>query len=518
MADTQEIEKRIDREVTGSLAVIPHGGSLTIQPRSMTECMEIAKLMSISGICIRPVFRGNVGSCLAIVLQAMKWGADPFAVANKAFVVNDQLSYESQLIHAIVNSSPALSERLRATYSGDGPTRQCLVVGMIRGEAEGREYLSPAFDKITPKNSPLWKTDPDQQLFYYSTRAWARRWVPEILLGIYAPDEVGPPIDLTPEPEPQRGDFLEDKCQAEPEPEPEPQFAVIDTDGVEHLYQTAEGAEKALTLVLNEAATRGSDALAGMWEANTVVEHMPPEMIGRMSKLHAELRQACASKRIPWIVSDLISRSREFKDAADFVSELKAVLTSAAQRGQTALINIWQANALEVKSLSEMTEGEFLHPVLVDYYSALLNNTTPTKDAPQTQGTTAPATTVAAETAKASPASAEAPADDLLGKTNEQDRLVPRRATEETKTVQHVASEGSVTERASLKIAPVTDRGKPDWRAWWVALFMPKLRQATEETLPYLLGNNEKNLESARRALGAADIDAAIKAKWAELG
>ncbi|WP_208734721.1 recombinase RecT, partial [Corallococcus praedator] len=59
--------------------------------------------------------------------------------------------------------------------------------------------------QITIKNSPLWKTDPDQQLAYYSGRSWVRRYKPEMLLGIYDVDEmegvrVGPEAarDVTP--------------------------------------------------------------------------------------------------------------------------------------------------------------------------------------------------------------------------------------------------------------------------------------------------------------------------------
>jgi len=51
------------------------------------------------------------------------------------------------------------------------------------------------------KNSPLWKSDPDQQLGYYSARSWARRHFPELLLGVYTQEEMAaaPPRDITPQ-------------------------------------------------------------------------------------------------------------------------------------------------------------------------------------------------------------------------------------------------------------------------------------------------------------------------------
>lgn len=261
------IERTINRDIADALTMTPHGGSVfTVAPRSMGELLEFAKLMSVSGICIRPMFRGNPGACLALTLQAMKWGADPFAVANKAFEVNGQLSYESQLIHAIVNSSPALARRLNATFIGEGQARQCVVTGVIKGESEAREYQSPKLSEITPKNSPLWKTDPDQQLFYYSTRAWARRWVPEVLLGINTPDEIGRTIELVPAEEPRREDFVE---IAKLEPiDDRPVYTVVDLDGVEHEFREVGTYEAALARVLAEAERQGPERLNGARESN----------------------------------------------------------------------------------------------------------------------------------------------------------------------------------------------------------------------------------------------------------
>jgi hypothetical protein len=269
---TAELERKIDREAAGALTLSPQpGGAFAIAPRSMGEVMEFAKLMAISGVCVRPVFRGNPGACLAIAVQAMKWGADPFAVANKAYVVKNRsgeetIAYEAQLIHAIVNASPALLRRLRPVYEGDGQERRCRIVGWVKGESEPLEYQSPPVRAIAVKNSPLWQGDPDQQLFYYSTRAWARRHLPEILLGIYAQDEFhGETLDHEPRHEVRREDY---SIPAEPVREVGPEFAVVDLDGVENIYGSAGAAGEAMRICLDEAARLGPERLDGWWEDN----------------------------------------------------------------------------------------------------------------------------------------------------------------------------------------------------------------------------------------------------------
>jgi hypothetical protein len=280
---TQQIEARIDRQVSGAIALhASPGNMLTIAPQNMAELFEFAKMMAVSGQCIRPVFRGNPGACLAIALQAFRTGADPFAVANKAYLVNDQIAYESQYIHAVINSSGMLKKRLRATYSGDGPTRKCTITGEIVGEDEPLPYESPTVAAIPVKNSPLWKNDPDQQLFYYASRAWARRYLPEVTLGMYTGDEMDHRvIDVTPPPKPRREDFQDKpeptapEAAAEPEApdyssddvaEDAPTWTVIFPEGELREFDSLAGAEESLSALLN--ALPSVAALEAVWEDN----------------------------------------------------------------------------------------------------------------------------------------------------------------------------------------------------------------------------------------------------------
>ena len=186
----ERLGNSIDRTVTGELSVIDTGGGGTLSFGSMGEVLEFSKIMAVAGIAVRKHLRGNPGACAAITMQALRWNMDPFAVANKSYPVNDQIAYESQLIAAVVNTRAPLRERLQCRYEGEGGKRTCIVYGTLAGESAPREVSSPEFEKIQPKNSPLWKTDPDQQLFYYTSRLWARRVVPEILLGVYDPEEL----------------------------------------------------------------------------------------------------------------------------------------------------------------------------------------------------------------------------------------------------------------------------------------------------------------------------------------
>lgn len=156
---------------------------------SMLQVMEFAKLMAIAGVAVPPHCQGNPGVCLAITVKAVAWRMEPFAVAEKSYVVNNRVGYESQLVHAVVEARAPIQKRLDVRYEGAGPTRTCTVIGMFT-DGEEREYTTPEIGSIKTQNSPLWKSDPDQQLWYFAVRSWARRWCPEVLLGVYTREEL----------------------------------------------------------------------------------------------------------------------------------------------------------------------------------------------------------------------------------------------------------------------------------------------------------------------------------------
>lgn len=176
-----------------ALAVQNVGGAVVPMPANFGEMQEFAQYMSKAGPMVGRAFREKPGACLAILTQAMRWGMDPFAVSLKAYQGSSDaqapVAFEAQLVHAIILKNAPLSKRPRPLYSGEGAGRRCKVIFHVTGEDEPFDYESPPLDKIK-KNSPLWLSDPDQQLWYYSVRAGARRHFPDVLMGIYTPEEM----------------------------------------------------------------------------------------------------------------------------------------------------------------------------------------------------------------------------------------------------------------------------------------------------------------------------------------
>ena len=161
-----------------------------LEDSNFDKIWRMATALADSALSIPRELKGNVGDCMAIVTQAMIWGLNPFAVAQKAHVINGKLGYEAQLVNAVVMQSGAIRGSFSYEYRGDGNSLECRVGAVLRGESELRwgEWLSTAL--ITTKNSPLWKTNPKQQMGYLQVKNWARAYCPGALLGIYTADEL----------------------------------------------------------------------------------------------------------------------------------------------------------------------------------------------------------------------------------------------------------------------------------------------------------------------------------------
>lgn len=495
----QQIELRMDRGVHNTLEMAGTGGAMSIAPRNMTELIEFAKLMAVSGPCIRKQFRGNTGACLAISLQAFKFGGDPFAFSNKAYLVNDQLAWEAQLIHSIVNTSGVLQRRLRPVYSGEGVNRSCKISGWVKGEDEPLEYESPPVGKIAVKNSPLWTGDPDQQLFYFSSRSWARRHCPEVILGMYTPEEIqGEIIDMTP----QHGAVQEAETAAEPVP-----WEVCDAEGEVYKFERSNSAIEACRKILIASAADPAK-LATAWENNAGFilslgqEGLEPEAQG-IERLYAELMPQ-PQPETETVVGDLSAAS-----AARVVPGVKDNENPVARETEQQEVDRHTETATQAWEQDERNAPEngggsppFAQTGTEPEPMAASNATTGEAPVPSQAGTGRTATTVASPS--------ERP---VIGYAR---TTPPGMHPDEQRPPQ--PSTDPFWKRPSLKIDPPPVRGggslsKLEWKSW-PALMLPRIRQVwTKDLLNRLYQDNRDLLDVFESACGTRErneLDAAF--------
>jgi hypothetical protein len=164
--------------------------ALITNDENMARVTAMAKMMASSKVTVPKHLQGNDGDCMAVIIQATNWGMNPFAVAQKTHLVNGVLGYEAQLVNAVIQSSNSISGNFHYEYRGEGAALECRVGAVIRGDSEitWGEWLREG--SVTTKNSPLWKTNPKQQMGYLQVKNWSRLYCPGAILGVYTPDEL----------------------------------------------------------------------------------------------------------------------------------------------------------------------------------------------------------------------------------------------------------------------------------------------------------------------------------------
>ncbi|MDF7658352.1 recombinase RecT [Erwiniaceae bacterium L1_54_6] len=177
---------------------------------------SLSSVMANSGEFVPAHFRGKPDACMAVVMQAARWGLDPFAVAQKTHIVSGTLGYEAQLVNAVINTMAPTKDRLH--YEWFGAWEDIVGKFIEKTSSKGNKYIAPAWDlkdesgvgirvwatlkgesepreltillsQAQVRNSTLWASDPRQQLAYLATKRWARLYCPDVILGVYTPDE-----------------------------------------------------------------------------------------------------------------------------------------------------------------------------------------------------------------------------------------------------------------------------------------------------------------------------------------
>ena len=213
----------------GDLPVVAtSSASLILDSASMDSMMRLADIMAKGRATIPEHLRGSPADCAAVIMQAIQWRMNPFAVAQKTHLVNGALGYEAQLVNAVIQSSGVTRDRFNYEWYGPwekiiGKSKVCTapakgtkgaadykkeyqfrvpdydlkdedglgvrIWATLRGEAEPR-VLELLLVQASVRNSPLWATDPKQQLAYLAVKRWTRLYSPDVILGVYTPDEL----------------------------------------------------------------------------------------------------------------------------------------------------------------------------------------------------------------------------------------------------------------------------------------------------------------------------------------
>lgn len=151
---------------------------------------RIANVMARCALVPEALRGGDVetgmANCFLVVNQSVRWGMDPFAVAQCASVIHGKLCYEGKLVAAVMQKAGVnLSFKLN---DKTGDAMGVTIIGTLPGENEPRIVTGTVGAWKT--GNEQWKKDPAAMLCYRGARAWSRIHNPAPMLGVYTPDEL----------------------------------------------------------------------------------------------------------------------------------------------------------------------------------------------------------------------------------------------------------------------------------------------------------------------------------------
>lgn len=288
----------VDTAIAGTAATI-------FSPEGLNQLMKFAEVMSQSRVTVPAHLAGKPADCMAVAMQAAQWGMNPFAVAQKTHVVSGTLGYEAQLVNAVITTMSPTKDRIN--YEWFGPWENVIGKFVEKTSQKGNTYIAPAWSlkdeagcgvrvwatmkgedkprvlelllsQAQVRNSTLWASDPKQQLAYLATKRWSRLHCPDVIMGVYTPDELqeAPPRverDITPPAATAQG--MNSLINSKPEQKDHPKNEGRDPDEMLKSFteaaSNAESVEK-LDLIFNGGTWPDSkkrpgakDALSGKW-------------------------------------------------------------------------------------------------------------------------------------------------------------------------------------------------------------------------------------------------------------
>ena len=156
-----------------------------------------------------------VGNCFMIVNQAIRWGMDPFALPPETYVVGNKLGYQGKLVAAVINSRAGLKRNLQYWFNaaqGNALAVVCFSSDTDKLPPEARDLLNAYAEKEdraalnqlldlgimavrvsvrqAKTDNDIWTKDPEQKLTYNGAIKWARRYRPEIIMGVLTDDDL----------------------------------------------------------------------------------------------------------------------------------------------------------------------------------------------------------------------------------------------------------------------------------------------------------------------------------------
>ena len=163
------------------------------------EAQRKAKLLANSSF-VPDRFKGNIADCTIALDIAQRLNVPPITVLQETYIVHGTPGFSSKFIVALINMRGGFAHDLRFKFNNDinscfawttDKAGQVLVGPIVTLEMAKREGW-------IDKKGSKWQTMPETMLGYRAASFFAKRFAPQLLMGLPSVDELHDIVDITP--------------------------------------------------------------------------------------------------------------------------------------------------------------------------------------------------------------------------------------------------------------------------------------------------------------------------------
>jgi len=139
-------------------------------------------------------FKGDPASVFVVLEMALRVGAHPFQALQNCYVIHGRPAWEGKFIIALINTSGLLDGVLDWKHNGkQGDDGGWICFATLKGGKKIQKELTWKEVKAEGwlgKQGSKWASMPEMMFAYRSAAQLARKYFPQVLLGMYSRDEV----------------------------------------------------------------------------------------------------------------------------------------------------------------------------------------------------------------------------------------------------------------------------------------------------------------------------------------
>lgn len=189
MATTTSLAVR-PRPVTGAVSTLPPAAAATMAPEAeFDQLMRLGETLASTGFL--PAAVKNAAQAVAIILTGRELGIPPMHALRSIDIIKGKPALSAQLMLAIFHRAGGQSD-----WKHTDAERAAI---WLKHPASGREHVE-TFTMADAKRAGLtdgdgWKKYPVMMLRWRAVSAGLRIVAPEIIAGMYTPEELGASVD-----------------------------------------------------------------------------------------------------------------------------------------------------------------------------------------------------------------------------------------------------------------------------------------------------------------------------------